>query len=89
MSSNEHHKNSLSHEYDIWKCLVTGKENSISTAGFPNMYYYGREYDYEVIIMDLLGPSLEDLICVCGGKLSLKSILLIADQAVILISSAE
>ncbi|KAK0617802.1 casein kinase 1, delta subunit [Bombardia bombarda] len=37
---------------------------------------------YSVLIEDLLGPSLEDLFRYCGCKFTLKTILMIADQAI-------
>ncbi|RZC54161.1 hypothetical protein C5167_013017 [Papaver somniferum] len=40
------------------------------TAGIPNMRWFGVEMDYNILIMDLLGPSLEDLSNFCSRKLS-------------------
>lgn len=34
------------------------------------------------MIMDLLGPSVEDLFAMCGKKFSLKTTLMLADQFV-------
>ena len=31
------------------------------TSGIPNMHWFGVEGDYNILVMDLLGPSLEDL----------------------------
>ena len=59
-------------------------------AGVPHLKWFGVEGDYNVMVIDLLGPSLEDLFNYCNRKLSLKSVLMLADQLVslpILLSS--
>ena len=56
--------------------------NLLNTAGIPNVRWFGVEGDYNVLVMDLLGPSLEDLFNFCSRKLSLKTVLMLADQMV-------
>lgn len=48
--------------------------------GFPKFTWFGREGDYNIMVIELLGPSLEDLLAYCGHKFSLKTVLLLADQ---------
>ncbi|CAF3937694.1 unnamed protein product [Rotaria magnacalcarata] len=49
-------------------------------VGIPVIKWCGAEGDYNVLVMDLLGPSLEDLFNFCSRKFSLKTVLLLADQ---------
>jgi casein kinase 1 len=51
-------------------------------AGIPTIKWFGVEGDYNVLVMDLLGPSLEDMFNFCNRKLSLKTVLMLAEQMV-------
>ena len=48
--------------------------------GIPSVRWYGIEGDFNVMIIDLLGKSLEDLFNECGRKFNLKTVLMLADQ---------
>src|SRR5690606_20156191 len=60
-------------------CVHRSLEGGI---GIPGVRYLGHEGSYDVLVLDALGPSLEDLLNYCDRKFSLKTILLIADQAI-------
>ena len=50
--------------------------------GIPGVKWFGAEGDYNVLVIDLLGPSLEDLFNYCGKRFSLKTVLMLADQMI-------
>lgn len=50
--------------------------------GIPNVHWFGVEGDYNVMVIDLLGPSLEDLFNYSKRKFQLKTVLMLADQMV-------
>lgn len=68
--------NQLKYESSIYQLLQGG-------VGIPTKHYFGTEgTTYNVLVVDLLGPSLEDMFNMCGRIFSLKTVLMLADQLI-------
>ncbi|KAL8113543.1 hypothetical protein AgCh_020753 [Apium graveolens] len=63
----------LLYEAKVYNILYGG-------AGIANIRWRGVDGENNALVLDLLGPSLEDLFVYCGRKFSLKSVLMLADQ---------
>lgn len=68
----------LKDEYRAYKILN-------GTPGIPQAYYFGQEGLHNILVIDLLGPSLEDLFEWCGRKFSVKTVVQVAVQMITLI----
>lgn len=53
-----------------------------ATAGVPQVYYFGQEGLHNILVIDLLGPNLEDLFDMCGRKFTIKTVCMAAKQMV-------
>eukprot|EP00736_Rhodelphis_marinus_P014572 Rmarinus@m.2 len=62
-------------EANVYKLLIP-------FHGFPSIRYFGQEGDFNVLVLDLLGPSLEDLFNFCKRRFSMKTTLMLADQMI-------
>lgn len=70
--------------------LNGGKRSRSSplTGGFPKVFYFGFHgkqngfYRFQVLAMDLLGPTLHTLFTVCEEKFTMKTIYLLLDQLI-------
>ncbi|KIJ41231.1 hypothetical protein M422DRAFT_255736 [Sphaerobolus stellatus SS14] len=49
-------------------------------VGIPQIYHFGQEGLHNILVIDLLGPSLEDLFDMCGRKFSIKTTCMVAKQ---------
>ncbi|XP_072014227.1 casein kinase I-like [Amphiura filiformis] len=65
----------LQYESKVYKILQGG-------VGIPRIRWFGTENDYNIMVLDLLGPSLEDLFNFCGRKFTTKTVLMLADQMI-------
>ncbi|XP_006282614.2 casein kinase 1-like protein 3 [Capsella rubella] len=63
----------LLYEAKLYRILEGG-------IGVPRIRWFGVDGTENALVMDLLGPSLEDLFVYCGRKFSPKTVLMLADE---------
>ena len=66
----------LLYEFKIYRQLKGG-------IGIPNAVYYSKEGNYNVMFMDLLGPSLEDLFNYCNRRFTLNTVCMLAREMIL------
>ncbi|KAL5526270.1 YCK2_2 [Sanghuangporus sanghuang] len=57
--------------------------------GIPQVHFFGQEGLHNVLVIDLLGPNLEDLFDMCTRKFSLKTVCMLALQMVTRVESVH
>ncbi|CAO3628662.1 unnamed protein product [Cunninghamella echinulata] len=70
----------LRDEYRTYKIMA-------GTTGIPSAYYFGQEGLHNILVIDLLGPSLEDMFDICGRKFSTKTVAMLAKQMITRVQS--
>ncbi|KAL7312341.1 Palmitoylated plasma membrane-bound casein kinase [Mucor circinelloides] len=72
----------LREEYRAYKTLL-------NITGIPSAYYFGQEGLHNILVIDLLGPSLEDLFDTCSRKFSVKTVATLARHMITRIQSVH
>ncbi|EGR31609.1 hypothetical protein IMG5_105910 [Ichthyophthirius multifiliis] len=65
----------LEYESKVYKILLGG-------VGIPNMHWFGKDGDYNIMVIDILGSSLEDQFNNSQKKFSVKTIVMLAEQMI-------
>ncbi|KAI9298684.1 kinase-like protein [Neoconidiobolus thromboides FSU 785] len=72
----------LKDEYRTYKILQ-------GTEGIPAVYYFGTEGQHNLLCIDLLGKSLEDLFDLCQRKFSIKTVAMLAKNMIARVQSVH
>ncbi|KAG6327516.1 hypothetical protein ID866_11573, partial [Astraeus odoratus] len=59
------------------------------TVGVPQVHHFGQEGLHNVLVIDLLGPNLEDLFDRCGRKFTIKTVCMVAKQMITRVQSVH
>ncbi|MES1904062.1 MAG: hypothetical protein MHPSP_004539, partial [Paramarteilia canceri] len=64
----------LSTDFTIMKAIIRANSDAL----IPKIHYYGQVANSFVLIMDLMGPSVEDLFSLMNKRFSIKTILMLS-----------
>ena len=76
LESIKNNNQTLEHEFHVYRKLCEG-------VGFPHVHWFGTEYGFNAMAMDMLGHSLEDLFIQCHFRFTMKTVVLLACQLVV------
>lgn len=63
--------------WEVTKIRKGNTSSKIYVYNYKKVYYCSNEGDYNVMVMDMLGPNLEDLFNIANRKFSLKTVCMI------------
>jgi predicted Ser/Thr protein kinase len=75
LESTDNNYQTLEHEYHVYRKLSGG-------VGISHVQWFGTEYGFNAMAMDVLGHSLEDLFIQCHSRFTIKTVVLLAHQLV-------
>ncbi|PAA71373.1 hypothetical protein BOX15_Mlig006686g5 [Macrostomum lignano] len=68
----------LEAEFKLYQLL--NKTGTVGSPGVAKVMHFAKELRHNVLVMELLGPSLEELFNFCSRRFSVKTVLMLADQ---------
>ncbi|ORZ08606.1 kinase-like domain-containing protein [Absidia repens] len=72
----------LRDEYRTYKILA-------GLPGIPSAHYFGQEGLHNILVLDMLGPSLEDLFDMCSRRFSVKTVAMLAKNMISRVQSVH
>lgn len=81
ISKNKHYNESRFSPPRLFRFKINEYQKPINIGKYKHSRY-GQEREYNVLVMDLLGPSLEDLFTFCSRRFTIKTVLMLADQMI-------